>query len=278
MKKLRYYLAIILVIIAMVCYLIPLNSCNNSARNGGDNGPQTNSLPAFYTSIIASHPHDTTSFTEGFLVYNGSLYESTGDPDYVGKSRLQKIDLNTWKAEKQIGLDKKYFGEGIAILHDTIYQMTYREHTLFMYDMSFRKLKEQTFDTETHEGWGMTTDGTNLIVSDGSSSLQYFAPSTFTFVKKVTVSEQGMPISNVNELEWIDGYIYANQYELPYILKIDPSTGAVVAKSDISSIVDQVRKNEPWVDVVNGIAYDSKTKKIYITGKYWSQVYEVAFQ
>jgi glutamine cyclotransferase len=212
------------------------------------------------------------------LIYNGSLYESTGDQDYVGKSRLLKINLNDWKVEKQISLDKKYFGEGITILHDTIYQMTYKEHTLFMYDMNFKKIAEKSFDTETHEGWGMTTDGTNLIVSDGSSSLQYFAPSTFTFLKKITVTEQGMPVAGLNELEWIDGYIYANQYTLSYLLKIDPSTGAVVAKSDISYIVDQVEKNEPWHDVVNGIAYDAKTKKIYITGKYWSQVYEVKFQ
>jgi len=272
MKKIITYIVVILLILAFAAYFI------FSGPGTTPPSPPITTIPAFYTNIIATHPHDTSSFTEGYLIYNGKLYESSGDPDYVGKSRLLKIDLNTWTAEKQIGLDKKYFGEGIAILHDTIYQMTYKEHTLFMYDMNFKKLKEQSFDTDTHEGWGMTTDGTNLIVSDGSSSLQYFAPSTFTFLRKIMVNEQGMPVGNVNELEYIDGYIYANQWNEPYILKIDPSTGAVVAKSDINSIWEQERRNKPNVDVPNGIAYDPNTKKIYITGKYWSQDYEVKFQ
>jgi len=277
MKKLRYYLAIILVVIAMVCYLIPFNSCNNSGRNGGDDGPRINPVPAFQTNISTSHPHDTTSFTEGFVIYKGFLYESTG---LKGKSKLLKINPATWKIEKQIDLDSNYFGEGISIVNDTIYQMTYEEHTVFVYDLNLNKKRQFYFDTDNHQGWGMTTDGTNLIVSDGSSSIQYFQPSTFKLLKRINVTESGVPVPNVNELELIDGFIYANQWEFnpSYIFKIDPATGQVVAKTDITSIWNQTMQNDSAETGPNGIAYDSTTKKIYITGKNWPKLYEVKFQ
>ena len=155
--------------------------------------------------------------------------------------------------------------------------MTYQEHTLFVYDLNFNKIREQYFDTDSHEGWGMTTDGTYLIVSDGSSNIQYFEPQTFKLVKRITVNESGFPTANVNELELIDGFIYANQWKEKWIYKIDPATGNVVAKTDIGDIWNQTIQNN--VDAVpNGIAYDSRSKKIYITGKNWPRLYEVKFQ
>lgn len=276
MKKLRIYLAIVLVVIAMVCYLIPFNSCNNSGRNGGDDTIQSNPVPTFQTNILNSYPHDTSSFTEGFLVYKGFIYESTG-PN--GRSKLIKIDPATWKIVKEISLDKKYFGEGISIVKDSIYQMTYQEHTVFVYDLDLNKKREFYFDTDNHEGWGMTTDGKNLIVSDGSSSIQYFEPSTFHLIKRIPVTESGVPVPNVNELELINGYIYANQWLLnpSYIFKIDPANGNVVAKTDITNIWDQTTQLDTNA-VPNGIAYDSTSKKIYITGKNWPKIYEVKFQ
>jgi glutamine cyclotransferase len=275
MKKLRVYLAIILVVIAMVCYLIPFNSCNNGPPPP-DDSVKTNPVPAFQTNILNSFPHDTSSFTEGFLVYKGFIYESTGEN---GRSKLLKIDPTTWKIVKEISLGEKYFGEGISIVHDTIYQMTYQQHTVFVYDLNFNKKREMYFDTDNHEGWGMTTDGTNLIVSDGSSSLQYFEPTTFHLLKRVTVTEAGVPVPNVNELELIDGFIYANQWQLipSYIFKIDPATGNVIAKTDITNIWDQTTQLNDSA-VPNGIAYDSTSKKIYITGKNWPKLYEVRFQ
>jgi len=273
MKKLRVYLAIVLIVIAMVCYLIPFNSCNNGKPPGQDSTyANLPPVPIFQTNILNSYPHDTSSFTEGFLVYKGFIYESTG-PE--GRSKLIKIDPATWKIVKEISLDKKYFGEGISIVKDSIYQMTYQDHTVLVYDLGLNKKREFYFDTDNHEGWGMTTDGKNLIVSDGSSSIQYFEPSTFHLLKRITVKEAGVPLPNVNELELIDGYIYANQWQYPYIYKVDPASGDVVAKTDITNIWNQTANQDA---VPNGIAYDSAAKKIYITGKNWPKIYEVKFQ
>jgi glutaminyl-peptide cyclotransferase len=272
MKKLRVYLAVFVIVIAMIAYLIPFNSCN-----GNPPPPPTAEIKpvnSFQTNIVTSTSHDTSSFTEGFVFYKGFVYESTG---LNGKSKLLKIDPKTWQTVKEISLDSKYFGEGIAILRDTIYQLTYQEHAVFLYDLNLNKKGEKYFDTDTHEGWGMTTDGTSLIVSDGSSNIQYFDPASFKLLKRVTVTEGGYPIAKVNELELIDGYLYANQWMEKWIYKIDPTTGQVLAKSDISNIETQTIQNNPDA-VPNGIAYDSAAKKIYITGKYWPRVYEVKFQ
>jgi glutamine cyclotransferase len=225
-------------------------------------------------AVVKTYPHDTTSFTEGVLFYKGGLYESTGD---YGKSKLLKVNLATGKAEKEVSLDTRNFGEGISILNDTIYQLTYKEHIVFVYDMNFKKLRELYFDMDTHQGWGMTTDGTNLIASDGSSTLYYFNNS-FQRLKTINVTDAGTPVPNLNELEWIDGFIYANQWQYPNIYKIDPTTGNVVAKADFSDLVNEVRSKNPNYDFFNGIAYDPSTKKIYVTGKNWPQMYEVKFE
>ena len=274
MKKIIAYIVVILVIAAFAAYFI----------FGGMGGsqpppppPPASSIPLFQTNIAegsSSHPHDTASFTEGFVFYKGYIYESTG---LNGKSKLLKINPANWQIEKQVSLDEKYFGEGIAILHDSIYQLTYQEHAVFVYDLNLIKRREMYFDTDTHEGWGMTTDGQNLIVSDGSSNLQVFDPSNFKLIKRIPVTEDGYPVAKVNELEMINGYIYANQWFSDWIFKIDPGTGAIIAKSDVSTIRNQTVQNNQEA-VTNGIAYDSSSKKIYITGKNWPSLYEVKFQ
>jgi glutamine cyclotransferase len=250
-------------------------SCNNGTDKNADGGPTRPPEPEGLNCLVQkTFPHDTSSFTEGLLIYKGSLYESTGE---YGKSRLLKIDLKSGKPEKVINLDKKYFGEGIVILHDTIYQLTYKEHTAFVYSLDFKKIKELSFSTDNGEGWGMTTDGTYLIVDDGSSNLYYYEPSSFKLIKKVPVTDAGALGYNLNELEYIDGYIYANQWQLPYILKIDPSSGVVVAKVDLTDVWNRIRAKDPKAEVLNGIAYDSSAKKIYVTGKNWPELYEVQF-
>jgi glutamine cyclotransferase len=133
------------------------------------------------------------------------------------------------------------------------------------------------FSTESGEGWGMTTDGTFLIATDGTSNIYYYDPATFKVVKKITVTDAGTLSYNVNELEYIDGYLYANQWQLPYILKIDPSNGQVVAKIDLTDLWNGVKQKDPHAEVLNGIAYDAATKKIYVTGKWWPELYEVQF-
>ncbi len=185
-----------------------------------------------------------------------------------------KVDLKTGRAIESITLDKKYFGEGIVILNDTVYQLTYQEKIGFMYSLNgFKKLKEFTFAAP--EGWGMTTDGKEIIASDGTSNLYYYEPGSFRLLRTQSVTEGGSLAFNLNELEYIDGYIYANQWQQPYILKIDPSSGAIVAKADLTDVWNRVRSKDPVADVPNGIAYDSSTKKMYITGKRWPELYEI---
>lgn len=258
MKKLVY-----------ISLLIVLFACNNNSDKEHDkNVPGPKSITY---SIIATYPHDTASYTEGLLMYKGGLYESTGEP---GQSKLIKTDLKTGKPLKSIDLDKKYFGEGIVIVNDTIYQWTYKEKIGFMYSLKdFKKIGE--FKYASAEGWGMTTDGKQIIASDGTSQLYYYEPGSFRLRKTQDITEAGSLSYNLNELEYIDGYIYANQWQAPYILKIDPDTGQIVGKVDFSNLCNTIKAKYPYTDVFNGIAYDSTTKNIYITGKYWPELYEI---
>ena len=229
--------------------------------------------PAILTySINNTYPHDTSSFTQGLIVYNNNLYEGTGEN---GHSKLLKVDLKTGKAEKEVKLEDKYFGEGITILNDTIYQLTWQNNVVFVYTLKdFKKIKEFHINTE---GWGITNDGKNLIVSDGSSNLYFYEPSTFRLLRTQSVTDAGSLAYNMNEMELIDGYVYANQWQLPYIFKIDPNSGQVTGKTDLTEMWNRIKIKDPLADVPNGIAYDSASKKIYITGKKWPELYEIQF-
>lgn len=252
--------------------------CKDSNNNSGTTGTNdANAVPAISLSVVNSYPHDTSSFTQGLTVYKGQLYEGTGGNDSSPVSsrfsQLLRVDLKTGKIEKSINLDSKYFGEGIAVLNDTVYQLTWREHKVFVYTLpDFKKVKE--FDIKT-EGWGITTDGKDLIVSDGSSNLYFYEPSTFRLLHTQSVTQNGDLSFNLNELEYIEGFVFANQWQYPYIFKIDPSNGMVVGRIDVTQIWDRIKQIDPLADVPNGIAYDADTKKIYITGKKWPELYEV---
>lgn len=227
-----------------------------------------NTVASIGFSIIKSYPHNPTSFTQGLMIYNGELYEGTG---MNNESRLMKVDLETGQTIKEIRLDSIYFGEGITILNDTIYQLTWQNKKVFVYDMDFKKIKEFNLPTE---GWGLTSDGNYMIVSDGSNNLYYYNPD-FTLVETKAISEAGSPAFNLNELEYINGFIYANQWQYPYILKIDPSQSIVVGKLDLTDISKRVRSQNPGAEFLNGIAYDSTTNKMYVTGKYWPSLFEI---
>jgi len=229
--------------------------------------------PSIDHTIIETLPHDTSFYTQGLTFYKGELYEGTGDPRHNGKSRLMKIDLKTGNALETISLTNKYFGEGITILRDTIYQLTWQEHKAFVYTLKdFKKVKE--YDIET-DGWGLTNDGQKLIVSTGSGTLYYYDPSTFRLLSNSPIMEGNNQTFNLNELEYIDGFVYANQYQYPFILKIDPIAGKVVAKYDITDLWKRVQAIKPDVDYPNGIAYNEVTKKIYVTGKLWPKMYQI---
>jgi len=229
--------------------------------------------------VVNRFPHDTTAFTEGFLVHEGNLYESTGSPDNLPHTRslIGVVNLQTGAIDKKAELDRnKYFGEGITFLHNKLYQLTYQTKVGFIYDA--RTFKQTgTFPLPVQEGWGMTTDGTHLILSDGSSNLTYLDTLTLKPVKTLSVKENSVAVDNVNELEYINGFIYANVYTTSNIIKIDPSNGRVVGKIDLSTLVAEATNRYPGSLEMNGIAYDSTSKKIYVTGKMWPHIYEISF-
>lgn len=246
-------------------------SCNNDKKDDPDI-PHPDAPKSLSFSILATFPHDTSAYTQGLVIYKGDLYEGTGN---YGFSSLKKVDLKTGKTLQEVRLDKEYFGEGITILNDTVYQLTWKEKKVFVYTLKdFKKIREYNIDTE---GWGITNDGKNLIVSTGSSELFFYDPSTFKLVKTQTVTDAGSPTFNLNELEFIDGFVYANQYEYPYIFKIEPESGKIVAKANLDNMWKRIKAIEPRADVPNGIAWDADAKKIYITGKWWPELYEVQF-
>ncbi|MCH5599319.1 glutaminyl-peptide cyclotransferase [Niabella ginsengisoli] len=266
--------------IFIVAITITFIGCKDGDKNSSSEGAPSgsnNTVPAISISVIKSFPHDTSSFTQGLAIYKGEMYEGTGGAAYdvVGSkfSKLMKVDLQTGKPKTSVDIDPKYFGEGITILNDTVYQLTWREHKVFAYTLpDFKKVKE--FDINT-EGWGITTNGKELIVSDGSSNLYFYDPATFRLLHSQSVTQNGELSYNLNELEYIDGFVYANQWQQPYILKIDPNSGQISGRIDVSQIWNRVQTLDPQADVPNGIAYDAETKKVYITGKKWPELYEV---
>ncbi|RTL60706.1 MAG: glutaminyl-peptide cyclotransferase [Sphingobacteriales bacterium] len=228
---------------------------------------------ALQVSFVNSFPHDTSAFTEGLQYIDGVLYESTGNK---GSSTLRKVDLATGKVIKNLKLKDDYFGEGVTVLGDTIYQLTWQNHVGFVYKKGdFSLIK--TFDIP-FEGWGMTTDGKNLYISDGTNTIHIYDPHTLKEINRISVQDNNGMLSNVNELEWIDGYIYSNVWQTNYILKIDPATGNVVGKADLTQQIQAALPGFDWqTNVLNGIAYDAAGKKIYITGKNWPKLFEVKF-
>jgi len=273
MKVLFRYLVIISVI-----YFF--SACNGNAGEKTTTAEENNANPAppmLSYNIVKVYPHDTASFTEGLFLHNNALYESTG---LEGQSKLRKINVETGKPEKEIKLDSLQFGEGISMIGNKIYQLTYTKHTVFIYDATtFKKIKEMTWP---FEGWGMTTNGKELIISTGGSNLYFVNPDSFRIIKQVNVTDNYGPVGNINELEYVNGIIYANLYETNYILKIDPETGKVTGKLDLTGILD--KSNIPYDpakydansgNVLNGIAFDSAKNSLFVTGKYWPALFEI---
>lgn len=264
--------------VAAVCLL---NSCTENKPEQPDTNPaeQTPAIPTIPYSVKQYHPHDINLFTEGFLFHNGQLFESTGSPSEVpqAKSVVGISDLTTGKFTQKIELDKsKYFGEGIAFFKDKLYQLTYKNRLGFVYDANTFKQTGQ-FGYTNAEGWGMTTDSAHLIMSDGTDHLTYLDPEKLTPVKTLAVTENGSPRDKLNELEWIKGFIYANIWTENTIVKINPADGKVVGKLDLSSLTYEAANKNPNADVLNGIAYDPATDKIYVTGKLWANIYQIEF-
>jgi glutamine cyclotransferase len=236
-------------------------------------------VPTIEYTLAGSLPHDTNAFTEGLLFYNDQLFESTGSPENLPmtKSVFGPVDAKTGKISAKAELDKQYFGEGIVFLKDKVYQLTYKNQIGFIYDArTFKQLGRFSFANE--EGWGLTTDGISIIMSDGTNVLTYLDATTLKPVKTINVSNAGYAEDYLNELEYINGFIYANVWTKNYIVKIDPASGEIVGILDLSVLLDKAKSKYHDSNVTNGIAYDATTDKIYVTGKLWPDIYEITFK
>ena len=250
-------------------------ACNNNNDTNGNTAVEDNSNPpppAISYSVVKMYPHDTSFFTEGLIWYDNHLYESTG---LENESRLVKTDLSNGKILQEYKMPPTDFGEGIAILNGKVYQLTYQEHKVYVYDLNtFKKIGEFTWP---YEGWGMTTDSKHLIISTGSSNLYYVNPDNFQIMNTVSVTNNYGPVGKINELEYVNGFIYANVWTENTILKIDPQSGKVLGQLDMSNLIQNsgMALNDPNDDVLNGIAYDSTKNALYVTGKRWPNLFEI---
>ena len=222
----------------------------------------------YKVKVVKEYPHDEMSYTQGLFFQGDKMIETTGQ---YGESTLRVVDPATGKALKKLGFERKYFAEGSVELDGNIFILTWQNKVAFIYDAKTLEYK-QTF-SYPREGWGLTTDGKSLIASDGSARL-YWMDTQYRQLKSLTVKLNGRPINQLNELEWIDGKIWANVYMTDMILIINPETGAVEATVDCAGLLPRHLRDE-YTDVLNGIAYNPQTKQIFLTGKYWKRLYEV---
>lgn len=214
-------------------------------------------------------PHDKYAYTQGLFFENGVLYESCGQ---YGQSSLRTVDLKTGKVLSKSNLDSKYFAEGSVIFGGNLYLLTWREQLCFVYEpSSFKKIGELRY---SGEGWGLTTDGKELIMSNGSATISFLDPMTFMENRRVNVTLNGKPVDYINELEYINGEIWANVYLEDYIVTIDPSSGCITSVIDCSDVYPAAVRSA-HADVLNGIAYNKADGSIYITGKYWPHLYKI---
>jgi glutaminyl-peptide cyclotransferase len=226
-------------------------------------------VPEYGVVIQKTYPHDPHAFTEGLLYQDGFLYESTG---LEGHSSIRKVRLATGQVLQEHDLDSKYFGEGIVIWKNRLIALTYTTEIGFIYDLrTFRQISDFHYKGE---GWALTKDATHLFMSDGTSDLRVLDPDTLAQTASIHVTCDGRPVQNLNELEWVKGEIYANIWKTPAIARIDPATGHVAGLIDVSELATRVGVGRT-ADVPNGIAYDAKGDRLFVTGKFWPSLYQI---
>jgi glutamine cyclotransferase len=229
-----------------------------------------NSDAIVYTyNIVSTYPHDRDAFTQGLVFEDGVLYEGTG---LLGHSTLRKVELETGDILQICELSDEFFGEGIAIYGNRVIQLTWQSNTGFVYEKdSLELLREFNYSTE---GWGITHDGERLIMSDGTSTLHFLDPQTFEEIGQLEVFDSGTPITRLNELEYIQGELYANVWQTEWVARIAPETGQVIGWIDLGGLLTAEDRSEP-VDVLNGIAYDAEADRLFVTGKLWPKLFEI---
>ena len=219
--------------------------------------------------VVNDYPHDRSAFTQGLVFEDGALYEGTG---LRGRSTLRRVELESGEVLQKIELDSQFFGEGVTIWEDTIVQLTWQSNVGFVYDKeSFELLQEFDYPTE---GWGITHNGEHLIMSDGTPTLYFLDPETLEEVDSIEVTDEGVPVTMLNELEYIQGEIYANVWQTDHIARISPDSGQVVGWIELEGLLSAEYRSQS-VDVLNGIAYDAENDRLFVTGKLWPRLFEI---
>ncbi|OFW40217.1 MAG: glutamine cyclotransferase [Acidobacteria bacterium RIFCSPLOWO2_12_FULL_67_14b] len=234
---------------------------------------QRKPAPVHGFKVVATFPHDPGAFTQGLVFADGQLFESTG---LQGESSLRRVEIATGRVLQEIKVPERYFAEGLALVGDELLQLTWQHRLGFVYDRkSFAQ--KRTFPYKT-EGWGLAYDGSSrLVMSDGSDTLTFLDPKTLALARPLVVRDAGTPVGRLNELEWIEGEIWANVWTTNRLARISPATGEVASWVDLESLWPQAQRTPP-ADVLNGIAYDKATRRIFVTGKKWPRLYQIAIQ
>jgi glutaminyl-peptide cyclotransferase len=269
MKRARLFF--MLAALCALGFAIPESHGTLLIRDRAAKGPGfVQSPPPIWTyTVVAAFPHDPSAYTQGLVFHDGALYESTG---LNGQSSLLRVDLRTGKVLKSIPLSKIYFGEGLAIFQNRIFQLTWLNHTGFVYDLdTFRRVAEFSYEGE---GWGLTQDGRSLILSDGTDKVRFINPAGFKTERVISVSLNGKRVTNINELEYIQGEIYANVWQQDILIRIDPANGTVLGLIDLTGLLPEKSADETD-SVLNGIAYDEKKDRLFVTGKRWPKLFEI---
>jgi len=256
-------------LLVLAFFLIIFSALCPSQTVAGERGAVPSPVAMYTYKVITSYPHDPEAFTQGLAIDNGLLYEGTGR---YGLSSLRWVDLPTGKPIKEYNLPREYFGEGITVFGDRIIQLTWTSKVGFVYDkISFRLLRKFTFPVE---GWGITHNGSYLVMSDGTATLRFLDPESFEERRRVKIVDDKGPVDKLNELEYVNGKIYANVWQTDRIAIIDPEAGQVTGWLDMSGLLGKEEAGHS-VDVLNGIAYDPAKDSLYVTGKLWPRLFEI---
>jgi len=230
--------------------------------------PPTGTVPLYTYRIVRTFPHDPNAFTQGLQFLDGVLYEGTG---LNGRSSIRKVQLETGKVLQERAISPEYFGEGITVWKNDLLELTWQSHVAIVYEKATFEPKKRF--SYPGEGWGLTHDGTNLIMSDGSDELRVLDPATFAEKRRIKVTAAGSPLRNLNELESVKGEIFANIWQTDYVARIAPESGRVVAYIDLRGLLTPAERAK--TDVLNGIAYDAARDRLFVTGKLWPKLFEI---
>jgi glutaminyl-peptide cyclotransferase len=259
--------------LSSVLLFVAVLACSgpSTAMQPAQSGEETaaDSVPVYTYQVVNTLPHDEEAYTQGLVFHDGQLFESTG---LRGESSLRRVELKTGKVKKKVEVAREYFAEGLTIFRDKIFQLTWQSKKGFVYDL--KKFKQEGEFSYEGEGWGLTNDGHSLIMSDGTNRIRFLDPASFQVQRTISVFDQGQPLTQLNELEYINGEIYANLWKTDRIVRIDPTTGKINAWVDMTGL--HHKGGEGAVEnCLNGIAYDAEHDRLFVTGKRWPSLYEI---